>query len=58
MEQQLQLKVLINRNNVDDLDMITILIREGWNLIHFNLSTEQEDRDTKVVLTRDMQPKN
>jgi hypothetical protein len=52
--EQLNLKLLINRNYITDLDKITKLVREGWDIIHFDLCNEEEGKDTKVVLTRKM----
>jgi hypothetical protein len=52
--EQLNLKLLINRNYITDLDKITKLVREGWDIIHFDLCNEEECKDTKVVLTRKM----
>jgi predicted fused transcriptional regulator/phosphomethylpyrimidine kinase len=48
------LKLMINRNNKYDLDKVTKLVREGWDIIHFDKSDEKENRDTKVVLVREM----
>lgn len=47
---KLFLKVMINRNNLSDLKTITKLVREGWDIIHFDLCDEEKDKDTKVVL--------
>jgi len=52
--EQLNLKLSINRNNPSDLDKVTKLVREGWDIIHFDLCREVEGKDTKVVLIRDM----
>tara|TARA_R110000744_G_scaffold194666_2_gene313583 strand:- start:4 stop:165 length:162 start_codon:yes stop_codon:yes gene_type:complete len=48
------LKLMINRNNKYDLDKVTKLVREGWDIMHFDKSDEKENRDTKVVLVREM----
>ena len=52
--EQLNLKLLINRNYTPDLAKITKLVREGWDIIHFDLCNEEEGKDTKVVLIREM----
>ncbi len=52
--EQLNLKVMINRNNPSDLEKVTKLVREGWDIIHFDMSNEEKDKDTKVVLIRIM----
>ncbi len=52
--EQLFLEVLISGNNLDDLNKITKLIREGWNLAHWGDSDKNDKSDTKVVLIRKM----
>ena len=45
------LLVFILRNNVDHLKTVTNLVRSGWNIIHFDDSTEEPGKDTKVVFS-------
>ena len=52
--EQLNLKLLINRNYTPDLGKVTKLVREGWDIIHFDLYNEEEGKDTKVILIREM----
>lgn len=50
--ENLFVKFFINRNNPSDLDKVTKLVREGWDLLHFDVSTEEMGKDTKIVLSR------
>jgi hypothetical protein len=50
--EQLNLTLAVNRNDAYDLSKITQLIREGWDMVHIDDSTEVKGKDTKVVLVR------
>jgi hypothetical protein len=51
---QLNLRLYINQSNLDELNHINTLVREGWDIVHFAPSQEEDGSDTKVVLIRKM----
>lgn len=54
---QINLKIDIDTNRLEDLQNLTTLIREGWNLMHIGDSdakAKDNGQNTKVVLIRKM----
>ena len=49
---QLNLRLYINKNNLDELYQINVLVREGWDIVHFAPSEDKLGNDTKVVLIK------
>lgn len=49
---QIDIKLIINRNDMDDLAKITQLVREGWNIIHLGSFDSEPGNNTKIIFTR------
>lgn len=54
---QLHILLFINNNNMDDLQSVSDLCKDGWVIIHFAQSNEcvLPKHNTKVVLIKNMQ---
>lgn len=51
---QSNLEIFIDKHSLIELGNVCTLIREGWNLIHFekNETEIQTDKNTRIVLIR------
>jgi hypothetical protein len=60
IRQQLNVVLQIDKNNIDDLNMLNQMVLEGWKIIHMGELSEEEkakesilkNSDFKVILFR------